>query len=149
VSAAINCLPFPIHSSIMQLQLGISSLANPTELLGLRFVDQKRKKLTSNKASIRRVARHSGVVIQDTSLKTGQWRSRAQPHVSCTLKSLKLARARYVIKHRLKRINALLQSRQERSSAGTLFYARGFWSHHTLHKRRKCFARSPPPLFPK
>ena len=97
----------------MQLQLGISSLANPTELLGLCFVDQKKKKLTSNKASIHRVTRHSGIVIQDTSLKTGQWRSRAQPHVSCTLKSLKLARARYVIKHRLKRINASLKIRQE------------------------------------
>ena len=78
----------------MQSQLSISLLAKkaiPTELLGLRFVDQKSTKLTSNKASIQHVARHSGA-IQDKALKTGRWMSRA--HASRALKSLKLARAK-------------------------------------------------------
>ena len=78
----------------MQSQLGISLLAKkaiPTKLLGLRFVDQKSTKLTSNKASIRHDARHSGA-IQDKALKAGQWMSRA--HASRALKSLKLTRAK-------------------------------------------------------
>ena len=133
----------------MQLQLGISLSANmgiPTELLGLCFVDQKSTKLTSNKASIHLVARHSGA-IQDTSLKTGQWRSWA--HASRALKSLKLARARYAIKRRLKRINALFQNRQEQRWHAILLKRLSEQIPPHGSQEEGVFCQEPPPLFPK
>ena len=47
------------------------------ELLGQRFVDPMSTKITSNKTSIRHVARRGGV-INDKSLKTGRWSSKAK-----------------------------------------------------------------------